>query len=506
MNPSDYRRDYAAYHSAVERERYRHHAGLVEQPDFSPVEERYSDLWTREAIEDLRRAFEETPAQFETERAGLRALTGAGRLKYLEARTGEVTEELGRCEARASVGWDGAEVLAGDVPERIAAESDAARRRELAARWLDAARPCDDLRAARRESSDEAARELGFGGLRAMQEDVTGVNLESLAASSEVFLERTAHVYARHLSRWAARRVPPDAPGGLQYADRLFFERAAHLDAYFPAEWFRAAYTGTLNGLGIRAAEQRNVSIDAGPRPSKKSGSACFAVEPPEDVRLVVGASKGGAAWAVETFRAAGRAQFFGWASRDTAARYPEFIYSPDGATAEGHSVLFSSLLRDATWLGGQRGMRATEAEEVARSVSLVELHGARRDCASLRYWLALAGAGDSRSEQLKQAYVSLHREATGFRYEAATHLLDAERAAGAATRLRARLFAASFREHLRTRHGRRWHSTRAAGDELVDVWNTASRYSVEELARLAWGGELGFDLLADELTAAVGD
>jgi hypothetical protein len=38
----------------------------------------------------------------------------------------------------------------------------------------------------------------------------------------------------------------------------------------------------------------------------------------------------------------------------------------------------------------------------------------------------------------------------------------------------------------------------------LIDIWNTASRYSVEELARLVWGGALSFDLMADALTAAL--
>ncbi|MDQ5836727.1 MAG: hypothetical protein M3379_08110, partial [Acidobacteriota bacterium] len=72
------------------------------------------------------------------------------------------------------------------------------------------------------------------------------------------------------------------------------------------------------------------------------------------------------------------------------------------------------------------------------------------------------------------------------------------------ATTLRARLFAAGLGEHLRTRHGRRWFASRAAGDELIDVWSTASRYTVEELARLLWSGALSFDLMADTLTAAL--
>ena len=122
--------------------------------------------------------------------------------------------------------------------------------------------------------------------------------------------------------------------------------------------------------------------------------------------------------------------------------------------------------------------------------------------------------SADERSEQLAESYVSGLTAATGFRHDAATRLRDVSefsQAGGpgeffrAATNLRARLFAAAFGEHLRGRHGRRWFASRAAGDELIDVWNTASRHAVEELARLVWGGELGFDLLADSLLAAEG-
>ena len=509
MTPSDYRREYFAYRSSIESERYRLYAGLITQADLRPMEERHSDLWTRAALDELSRALDEAPEGFETERTALRALASAARLKYLGARAREVTEELSRCEAVARVTWDGAEMTATEAPGFIAVESDSVRRHELAARWFGAVRPCDDLRAARFAALAEAARELEFDNLCALDEDVAGIDLESLAAAADSFLERTTPVYATQLARWAARHAPLGAAtGGLQYADEFFFERAEHLDAYFPADWFRAVYNGTLAGLGIRAEAQRNLSVDAEPRPLKKLGSACCAIEPPGDVRLVVGAASGGVGWAREAFREAGRAQACAWASGETAGRYPEFIYGPDGATLEGHALLFSSLLHDKAWLAAQRGMRATEAEEAARSIALIELHDARRECAALRYWLALAGAtqADARSEQLGEVYVSSYAEATGFRHDAATRLLVAEDAARAATRLRARLFAASFREHLRARHGRRWHTAHAAGDELIDVWNTASRYTVEELARLVWGGELSFDLVADELFATLGD
>ena len=52
-------------------------------------------------------------------------------------------------------------------------------------------------------------------------------------------------------------------------------------------------------------------------------------------------------------------------------------------------------------------------------------------------------------------------------------------------------------------RHGRRWFESRRAGEELIDVWNTASRYRAEELSKLITGSEPSFELLADALTNA---
>ncbi|HEU4596998.1 MAG TPA: hypothetical protein VFS10_17840, partial [Pyrinomonadaceae bacterium] len=292
----------------------------------------------------------------------------------------------------------------------------------------------------------------------------------------------------------------------LHYADSLFFRHAARLDAYFKGRDFRALYGEMLAGLGVRLEAQPNLRLDEEARPAKRLRSACFAVAPPEDVRLVVGAAGGGAAWQRESFHEGGRAQAFAWVSRELAGRYPEFVHSPDGASVEGQAFLFSGLFRDAGWLGGQRRMRATEAREAAGLLALVELHDARRECASLRHSLAFAESEGARSEQLAESYAASHTEATGFRYEAATHLLDVDEGIASSSALRARLFAAGMAEHLRGRHGRRWYGSRAAGDELTDVWNTASRYTVEELARLVWGGELSFELLADELNAAVNE
>lgn len=505
MNPSDYRRDFAEYNSAVEREHADSHAGLTSRPNLEPVEERYADLWTRETIGDLLRAREETPEQFATQRAGLAALAGAARLKNVEAAAREVTGELRQCLDASRVEWGGEKVSAEDVPGLLAVESDAQRRSELALRWFDSVRACDDLRAARLETLDAAVRALGLEGAREMYESFAGVDVLKLSSDAGAFLERTESVYMANLARWKAEHVPQGARGALLYADLFFFRRAAHRDAHFDSRGFRALHDETLAGLGIRPGSPKGLRVDDARRQSKGAATACFPVRPPEDVRLVVGAGGPGLEFYRQGFREAARAQLFAWASPDLAARHPEFVHAPDRATEQGHALLFDALFRETAWLSGIRGMRETEADAVARDAALVELYDVRRECALLRHALTHGATAGARSEQSDEEYASLLSGATGFKHDAATRLLDAGEGFRSATSLRARLFAAGMREHLRTRGGRRWFASRAAGGELIDVWNTVSRHSPEELARLLWGGELSFDLLADALAEALG-
>ncbi|MDQ5837024.1 MAG: hypothetical protein M3379_09625, partial [Acidobacteriota bacterium] len=258
MNPSDYRRDYAAYRSAVERELFQRHAGIEARVDLQPFEERYAELWTREAVEDLRRARAETHAQFETERAGLRALAGAACLKHAEESAREVSEELRRCSEASRVEWEGARFASDEVPSLLADETDAARRGELGRRWLEALRACEDLRAARLEELDAAARGLSFKGRRALYESFAGadaqadakvqpdadvqtgvdvqagvdlqggVDLQALAAAAGAFLKRTEPAYMSRLARWAASELSGESRGrAADYADQFFFTRAA---------------------------------------------------------------------------------------------------------------------------------------------------------------------------------------------------------------------------------------------------------------------------------------
>jgi hypothetical protein len=506
MNISQYRQEFAAYGSALELVQYQHRAGLEPDLHTEAIYERYGDLFTRQAITDLEHALKETPAQLETERASLHALTGAARIGYLETNAREVTDERAHCEASASVEWEGAEIPAHSVPKKIGNEPLASRRRELMARWLDSINACNDLRAARFESFQESARSLGFESYRALFTEITGTDYEQLAATARAFLERTEGPYRSALARATARDLRDVERDQLQHADFLFFQRMPRLDRFFPAHEVLPTYRAAMKGLGINVEQQRNIHIDDEPRPFKNARAACFRINVPDDVRLLL-SPIGGAYDYTTLFHEAGHAQHFGWASRELATRYPEFIYAPDNATTEGYAFLLMHLFQDSLWLAEHRaGVSPSEAADIVRDLSLLTTHTARRACAKLNYEIALYDSPQVRSEQLSSLYATMQTEATGFSRDPALYLWDVDDGFYAAAYLRAWAFEAALREHLRTRWGRRWWAARRAGDDLIDLWNTASRYSVEELARLIGFGEISFDFLADTLIAAMSE
>jgi hypothetical protein len=506
MDVSQYRREFAAYSSALERAYYQYRAGFDAELSVEPVYDRYGDLFTRDAIGRLHEAEKSTPAHLETERAGLHALWGAASIGFLDAQAKELLDEIALCESAARVQWDGESLPAHSVAKLVANEPQAARRHELYARWLDAVSSCDDLRAARFESLHESARTLGSASYRALFTEIVGTDYEELARGAEGFLARTESTYLHALARATARDLPDVPRDDLQQADYLFFQRIPSLDKFFPAEEVLPTYSTAMRELGIRVEQQQNIHIDDAVRPLKHPRAACFRINPPDDVRLLV-APIGGTYDYLTLFHEVGHAQHFAWASRELMVRHPEFIYSPDYATTETYAFLFNHLFHDAQWLREHRPRLSVEqSERVVRDLALLTVHTIRRFCAKLRYDLELHGSQQVRSEHLAATYAELQTAATGFRRSPALYLSDVDDGFYSAAYLRAWIFEAALREYLRTRYGSRWWASRKAGDELIDLWNTSSRYSVEELARLLGLGELSFDLLAETWIGAMSE
>jgi hypothetical protein len=140
------------------------------------------------------------------------------------------------------------------------------------------------------------------------------------------------------------------------------------------------------------------------------------------------------------------------------------------------------------------------ELDELSRDLAAVLLLRLRRQAAQSLFALTLLQPVAPSVEQSQAAFVDLHERATGFHFQRQLFLLHSAALFSCVNDLRAFVFAAGLREHLRHRYGHRWWTTRKAGDELIDLWNTASRYPVEELAGLI-GFEFSFELIPDLLS-----
>ena len=504
MEISAYRQSFAAYNQAIELAKFQIRAGLRTEMPVDEIIDQYSGLFTLESIEALSEAFATTNTDFEAERTGLRYLCGAARLGYLKYHVRALINEQGVCEAATKIAWDGESLPAYCAPWLIANESNVARRKDLLARYADACGQCDDIRAGVLDSYHESAVKLGFENYRALFADIMQINPGELVAQADSFVMQTDAVYSDALYRELRKNEIGAGPGDVSHADFLYLQRMRINDRYFPRDGIMKMYDSAMHGLGIYIGRQQNIRIDLSDTADKKPGAGCFRINAPLDVR-VSASSVGGVRDYTVFFHEAGHAQHFAWSSEGLVDHYPEFLFAPENTTAEGFAFLFSNLFHDPSWLVEYgSGLRPEEAQSISKSLAFITLASIRHYCASLKYEVALHDSQDVRYGELPGLYADLQKQATIFGRPAGMYLADVDDGYLAATYLRGCAFEAGLREHLLTRYGKRWWASRKARDVLIDLWNTSSRYTVDELAGLVGFGPLSFDLLAEKLTEAV--
>lgn len=504
MTITEYRREFAAYNSAFELAHYNHRAGLESELKLKPIFERYSDLFTKDSIESIKKALENTSEHQQTELKALRYLLGAAYVGFLEKRAREVTGEVARREGSLKISWDGETFSIHKAAVVLANETSSSRRRELYLRWADAIASCSDLHAARFEEFYNAARELGFENRKALYAEAKDVDYEKLAAQTDNFLEKTETAYFKTLRETITREMPDVDSSNLHHSDFFYFSRMAWLDLFFPKSNLKKAYAVTMAQLGINVEKQTNIKIDDEIRPNKFPRAACFRINPPDDIRLLV-SPIGGASDYRNFFHEGGHAQHFAWTSRSLIERYPEFLYTFDHATTESFAFLFQNLFNDPLWLSEHiPALREEQAQSISRELSLLTLSSIRRFCAKLHYEIELHNIADVRLERFSETYALLQSQATGFKRDGSLYLWDIDDSLYCGAYLRAWAFEAGFREYLKSRYGKHWWKERKAADDLIDIWSTGSRYTVEELAKLIGFGEISFDFLADNLIEAI--
>lgn len=500
MNITNYRREFRNFHAAREREYYRRHVRSGDAPTPESIYERYSDLWTLEAIENLRRALNETAPHLETERAALSSLIAFASATYLHQRAQDVAGELNSCESLVKIDWKATTLTALEAQRAIAHEPDARRRRDLDARRVGALSACADLAIARIRSDEESAALLGLGSYRELVSASTGADYSRLTPDAQTFLEQSRAAYAILLRRLVQPASSATAPPA--HADYLFYSQVSALRVRLSPDVVFNSFGATLNGMGLRLAQQSNLTVERGAAAQTEPDPACFAINPPEEVVLFVGHAQGATGLAALLHQGA-KAQSHCWISRATADRYPELTRTVDQATPDGYGCLFRTLLHEPLWLAEHAGLPQKEAAPAAAAFAFLHAHEVRRACAALQCNLWQNENIDFRSEHARASFAEAFTSATNFVYHPDQYLVDTENLIESEAKLRAWSFAVGLCEYLRTRYGRRWWAARRAADELVDLWSTGSRYRVEELSGMLGFAHNNFELFTDELNIA---
>ncbi|MCP9495064.1 MAG: hypothetical protein MSG64_11500 [Pyrinomonadaceae bacterium MAG19_C2-C3] len=457
----------------------------------------------------------------EIEREARRRLAEIARRLFIQAEAHEVKLESERCEKASSIKLP--DERATQINSRLAValianEQDSAHRQDLAARWFDAVRACDDLRVAVWRAGNEARRELEADEVQSAETNQT--TQVDVTSAARTYLQRTAEAYRSHLARQLLKAQIVGTPS---FADSLFFNQVHDLKTLLPPGQLEAVYRRLTENLHINIRQQTNIRLtnetsDIHHEAHVKDfmrHDGCFVFAAPADVRLTFGGSTQAGRAFVEFTGNAAQAQSFAWTSADLAARYPEFtlplarfvsqrnfdLTTERGAdfsvVHQGYAYLFQSLCTDAAWLRETCLMNNRDAERVASRIAFAEWCDVRRLAALVVMQAKIRnGESDPAHDDTAREYAATLTEATGFVYTEATCALELLATIDAGNEFHARLFAVALRELLRTRHGRGWWKQKSARDELIDVWNTGARYDAEQLAALIGAGALDIETL----------
>ena len=478
MDVDSYRTEAEAFLSAIDLEYYLHFGGRKDDFEIEAIYERHARLFSREAVDGLRDAGNRTLLRFAAE-------------GYVEQAVKELAAEFARVEAALEVEIDGESYPYRQAAVLQANEPDPARRRTVDdARNELVTTHLNPLLREMFERSRELVRELGWPSVRAMTEELSGIDLGALARQTEAFLAATEPDYRRIVEPRLQAEIGLGFDS-LGRADLPAFFRAPSLDSLFPAEQLLPTFEATLAGLGLQNGSPGNVILDAEPRPKKSPRAFCAPVRVPEEVYLVL--TRVGGREDYETLmHEAGHAEHF---SHVDPALPVEHRYLGDNSVTEGFAFLFQHLTEDPTWLERRLGVDdPSEAVEQARAAKLVFL---RRYCAKLAYELELQGDGGP--DGLDELYARRLSDAVHVDWPTATWLADVDPFFYVAAYLRAWALETHLRRVLRERFGESWFEDPRAGVLLRELWQSGQRERADELLRRLTGAELDFSALLDD-------
>jgi hypothetical protein len=495
LDLATYRTRAEEFLGGLNKEEYEHFSGQKETCDFTAIYERYPELFTRAAVDELNALYETAR---DDEKRRLAYLLAATVGLYMGEQTKSLADELANEESKATIEVDGDK-----VPFRYSSvvqsnERDRDRREHIQRARLAVIETvltprCDTLTC----QAHDLARGLGYAHYKALFAEVKGIDYDLLRAQTDAFLQDTESLYERVMDKLVRAKMGFGL-SELRFSDLPYLWRAPEYDPIFSADRLLPTLTRMLADMGIDLAAQTNVHVDAEPRELKSPRAFCAPVRVPKEIYLVV-MPKGGQDDYGALLHEAGHTEHFAHVGPDLAF---EYRHLGDNAVTEAYAFLFDHLTSNARWLDVY--LDCADAGEFITFANVQDLYLLRRYAGKLAYETRLHEQTGS-LDGMATVYSECLSAATMVDVPACNYLVDVDDGFYCASYLRAWMFEGALRMMLQDRHGMEWFRDATAGAWVKELWSHGQHFTAEQLLLKYGGGRLDTDPLKHHLERALG-
>lgn len=489
------RGDLEQFQSELMAEFYSNYAGLKDDLSTVPIYDRYSHLFSAEAIEAVVKAGEEaSPDEDNRWQKYLRAFSTMG---YVESAVKSLTDKASTWETRATVPFRGEDVPYRMVPVKLRNEADPDARHGLFEAKLEAMEELNACLLERMVKAHDTSAELGFKSYKDMCSALKGIDYKKLEDEMEGLLRGTEKLYVAEMDRLLEDRARLRLSDAWS-CDIPYAFKGEEFDKYFSKDRLVGAFHETLAGMGIDPGSYANITVDAEEREKKSPRAFCAPVRVPEDIKLVI-KPMGGWRDYEAFFHEGGHAWHFGSTGRGLPA---EYRYLGDNSVTESFAFLFNYLVTDRMWLRRYLGLH--ESGPFVRFALVNKLMFIRRYASKLVYEMKLHQGRVS--PDLADVYKSTLQRGLRFRHTEKHFLEDVDDGFYCAEYLRAWVFEAQLREAMREKFGEEWYFSDRAGGYLKELWSCGQKFTADELVQTVGYVELDVDPLVEEMELGLKD
>src|SRR5579864_1848429 len=457
--------------------------GEKEVSEQAAIVARYTDLFSREQIDALRKA-EDAASGEERERLYRLRKTCEGGL--ISAELADKQDALENALIAARVTFKGEEMPLRAAQARLAVLDAYADREELGDLERTESAKLNPDRLELWALAEELEGEVtGERDPVARTEEEKAISLRALERALVAASDATTEAYEGMRARWFDRILGTERDAQPTSGHVAYVRRLSPLESTYTKDAAVSICLASTSALGFDLTGIPNIRLDLEDRPQKNPRACVIASDPPEVVHLITRA-QGGLSDYQAFMHEAGHALHY--AGVDPRLPFTFRSISRDHALTEIYSYIFEAITREPGWHASYFGLSDAQAEENAEATVFLEAFLYRRYTAKLRYELGFWANFAEEGGRSPRDYASLITDATGARYDSRNYLSDMDSGFYSADYLRAWIRSAQLRRYLQREVGEDWWRSEQTGELQRALFAEGTQPTSEEIA-----GRIGF-------------